>query len=235
MKGGEAVDGLIEGGIFEAAGEDKLTLPDSFTREVETYRKTFEKAEREEATEALTEVCGDAEAAERLYEGIGAGDDRRPEFLARYAALIDRKPTLAPAQALTGTVIVGNLKCGLPRSDGVPNPFLPVRIEDLAPLVSLARRSIVYIWREECDPCDAVRRDFENIFANGPPEDLLLFAVYGAEDPELLKRRYDVIAAPTTLFTVDGRVDSRLLGAPSWRAIEVEIETIRSRGESSET
>jgi hypothetical protein len=82
-------------------------------------------------------------------------------------------------------------------------------------------------------PCFAVRlfvEAFQVFFTNDePPGDLLLLAVYGPDCPRLLDREFDVSGAPTTLFTLDGRVDSRFVGAPSTDGLETEIETLRER------
>ncbi|MFC6988566.1 hypothetical protein ACFQJD_07310 [Haloplanus sp. GCM10025708] len=53
--------------------------------------------------------------------------------------------------------------------------------------------------------------------------------MYGPDCPELLEREYDVSVAPTLLFTLDGDVDSRFVGAPTTEGLRSEIETLRER------
>jgi hypothetical protein len=85
----------------------------------------------------------------------------------------------------------------------------------------------VYVWREECRPCDIVREWFEELFPE-PPDDIGLYAVYGPDWAETVKEQFDVTVGPTTLFVVDGRVDCRHIGARTKASVEKEIENIRT-------
>jgi hypothetical protein len=53
-----------------------------------------------------------------------------------------------------------------------------------------------------------------------------LAAVYGDQCQRLLRDRFDVAVAPTTLFCAGGRVDSRLIGAHHQDTLASEIEII---------
>jgi thiol-disulfide isomerase/thioredoxin len=114
-----------------------------------------------------------------------------------------------------------------PPTDGRPAYFTSVHGELLDLLILRAERAIVYVWRRDCDPCDAMRVAFDELFTE-PPADIALFAVYGPDAAASLEREWDVAAGPTTLFVRDGGVDSRLVGAKPRSTIEREIDTLRT-------
>lgn len=225
MSSTDAVEQLIERDVFEAADADGLRPTESFREAVDRHRRTLADRDADERSAAVAELTDDPETTDTF----AAAEVTDPDFLARYVALRNRTTDLSPAQALTLTVVIGQFETGTPRADGAPAAFLPVDGEDLVRLVKLHERCIVYAWREDCPPCDAIRSDFDALFGDEPPGDLLLLAVYGPDCPRLLDREFDVSGAPTTLFTLDGRVDSRFVGAPSTEGLEKEIETLRER------
>ncbi|WP_144798245.1 thioredoxin family protein [Halorubrum depositum] len=221
----DAVDRLIERDVFEAAGDDELRPTESFRAAVDRHRRTLTDRDADERSAAVAELTDDPDVADTF----AAADVSDLDFLARYVALRNRAADLSAAQALTLTVVIGQLETGMPRSDGAPAAFLPVDGEDLVRLVRLHDRCVVYAWREDCPPCETIKADFDDLFGADPPGDLLLLAVYGPDCPRLLDREFDANAAPTMLFTLDGRVDSRFVGTPSAEGLESEIETLRDR------
>jgi hypothetical protein len=225
MSSTDAVEQLIEHDVFEPVDADGLRPTESFREAVDRHRRTLTDRDPDERSAAVAELTDDPETADIF----AAADVTDPDFLARYVALRNRTADLSPAQALTLTVVIGQFETGAPRADGAPEAFLAVAGEDLVRLVALHERCVVYAWREDCPPCDAIRSDFDELFGDEPPGDLLLLAVYGPDCPRLLDREFDVSGAPTTLFTLDGRVDSRFVGAPSTAGLEAEIETLRER------
>jgi len=109
---------------------------------------------------------------------------------------------------------------------GVPEPFTPVPGDRVAGLVNFHPRAIIYVWREECRPCDIVKEWFEELFPE-PPDDIGLYAVYGPDWAETVQEQLDVTVGPTTLFVVDGKVDCRHIGARTKASLEKEIENLR--------
>ncbi|MFB6304722.1 MAG: thioredoxin family protein [Haloferacaceae archaeon] len=219
------VDRLIDAGVFEAAGGDELRLAAEFRETVDDHRETLADRDPEDARESVAALTGDEDAATALCEAARVD----PALLARYVAVRERVDDLTPGETLALAVVVGHLEDGRPRDDGSPDAFLPVYGDELVDLVALSPRCVVYAWREDCPPCDAVRGDFDAMFADGAPDDVMLLAVYGPDCPRLLDEEFDVVGAPTTLFTLEGSVDSRLTGARPREAYERELETLRER------
>lgn len=85
----------------------------------------------------------------------------------------------------------------------------------------------MYIWLDDCEPCETVHEDLDDIFEQ-PVDDLALFSVYGPDHAELLAEEYDVSGGPTVLFFHTGTVDARLYGAQHREVLETEIEKHRA-------
>lgn len=110
-------------------------------------------------------------------------------------------------------------------TDGVPESFVPVPATHVPHLTRIYSPSIVYVWLNDCQPCDTVKADLESIFAE--PQEVMPFAVYGPDHREFLADEYQVTAGPALLFVLDGSVDSRLYGAQGSRGVEAELATLR--------
>jgi thiol-disulfide isomerase/thioredoxin len=221
----DPIERLIAHGVFDPADDGGLRLADDFRATVAAHRETLADAAPADARAAVAALTDDETTRTALRADATAADD----LVARYVALRDRDPDLAPARALALAVVVGNVEDGAPRTGGVPDAFLPVDGDDLIDLVSLYRRCVVFAWRENCAPCETTREHFDALFADGPPEDVMCLAVYGPDCPRLLSDEFDVVGAPTTLFTLEGAVDARLVGLPAREALAAEVETLRER------
>ena len=218
------VERLIESDVFVPSDGD-LALADDFREAVAASRKTLTDEGPARARAAVATLTDDKETRTAVRADVDADDG----LLARYVALRDRVDDLAPERALALAVVTGHVENGEPRHGGAPDAFLPVDGDDLLDLVSLYRRCVVYAWRENCSPCERTGEHFDAMFADGPPDDVMCLAVYGPNCPRLLSEEFDVVGAPTTLFTLDGAVDSRLVGLPAREAVESEVETLRER------
>lgn len=225
MTSADAVDRLIARGVFETVDGTELRLADDFRETITEHRETLAARDADGVREAVAALTDD----DRAVEALCVGSEYDPDLLSRYVSLADRDADLSPTQALALAVIVGQLEEGAPPSRGAPKAFLPVSGSDLVRLVDLCQRCIVYAWRDDCSPCETVRTDFDEIIGEDPPRDVMPLAVYGPDCARLLEEEYDVVGAPTTLFTLNGQVDARLVGVPERKTLEREIETIRER------
>jgi len=114
----------------------------------------------------------------------------------------------------------------------VPQSFLPVPGERMLGLIGLHERAVIYVWREDCNPCDQMRDSLDTVFET-PPSDIGLYAVYGPDCPVLLQEEIDVAGGPTTLYVSDGEVDCRHIGGHGPRKVRLEVETLREIRASS--
>lgn len=221
----DPIERLIAHGVFDPADDGALRLAEEFQATVAAGRETLADRDPADARAAVAALTDD----ERTRTALRADATAADALIARYVALRDRVADLAPARALALAVVTGHVEDGAPRTGGVPDAFLPVDGDDLTDLVSLYRRCVVFAWRENCSPCDRTREHFDELFADGSPEDVMCLAVYGPDCPRLLSEAFDVVGAPTTLFTLGGEVDARLVGLPAREALAREVETLRER------
>lgn len=213
------VETLLDEGVLTESGG--LTTSETYLAAVDRWRDRLTDTP-EPGRDVVASTVDDPAVADRL----GAVSEFDPEFVATYLALDETLDVYTAEELVRVAVGVDQLGPDHPPSDGAPDAFLPIRGSDIRTYTTLYERAIVYTWREDCDPCDAIRSDFDEIFADGAEETLLL-AVYGPNWSELLHEEYDVDAGPTTLFMRDGAVDARLVGAPYTQVVAKEVEILR--------
>jgi thiol-disulfide isomerase/thioredoxin len=220
MQSDELLDTLVETGILEpTARGNSVAVTANFQEFVEETETTLER--REGLRDELEARFDDPEAIDALA-ALGEED---LQFLAQYCALAEWVESLSHDDLVRTVAVLAQFQEPPPRAEGAPDSFLPVRGEQLLTLLQLTRRAVVYVWQEDCEPCDLTRETFEEQL--DIPADIGLFAVYGPDWAELLYEEFDVAGAPTTLFVLDGQVDSRLNGPHYPESYKGELETLR--------
>lgn len=208
------VDRLIELGILSEADEgDAVRFGDEFLEVRDGLQGLADDDEKwEESVENLgklgnwvdSTVITDAKAIEQFSDEFGR------EFALRIALSLRH---------------IENP----PSADGAPDNFVTLSGPEIEPFIESNPVSVVYFWREECEPCESVRSRLEEIEQSGLLEGVGKGAVYGPNSMPYVYEAFDVGAAPTTLFCVDGRVDARLVGDHATPIFESEIEILRER------
>lgn len=214
MDQGDIVETLVENSVIEPAGQS-LRFTDEFSEEIDRNRSRADElkggggADTEDgALEALLEV------------------DPDPTAVSIYLGLAEFASGLSPDTRLGLVALLVQLQRDVPPTDGAPAGFFPIDGDLLELATTFNERSIVYVWRHDCEPCDIMRDEFEDVLADGHDEPILKLAVYGPDWPDLLEEEYGVVAGPTTLFMLGNRVDTRLVGAQFRSVITNEIETL---------
>lgn len=175
--------GAWSGSPLETLIEDDILGEDlSFTA---TYRESLQTNTQEDSTEAP--ISAHAEALSRHSA------DKSKDEIWRLACVLSQ------------------FQAGEPDT-GVPDWFLPVRGTDVDQFTKNYQKCVVYVWRDECGPCDQMRDSLNSVFEDRTEEAVLL-AVYGPDYADLLYDEFDVVGAPTILFIRNGGVFSRLEGA----------------------
>jgi thiol-disulfide isomerase/thioredoxin len=220
MDPADALELLVEAVIVEEE-DGVLGLSASYRSRLETHLSELRDCPVDDRREAVAEQRGDEEA-DRLLD-LTEGD---VEPVAQYLALTESLDRGKFEERLRLVPTLQQL-CRPALDRSAPEGFTPVHPEQLPFLLNLYERAIVYVWRDDCPPCETMREEFGSLFPE-PDEQLALLSVYGPDGPQLLRKRYSVTAGPTTLFVIDGEVDSRLLGSQYRSVIESEIETLRT-------
>lgn len=213
---------LIGTDVIQPAEEEGMfELTNKFDEHLQQFRQETDNMEKAGLKEVTQEILGNGSSMKCLSES------EYRYFVETYRALTEFVEGLHQNEAFRFVSIMDYFQRGVPPSGGAPSSFVPVHGDRLNLLLQLYDRVIIYIWRENCNPCDIVRQDFEDIF-DSPSEELALLAVHGPESASFLYEEFDVGGAPTTLFAVDGRIDSRLLGSVRREAMLEEIDIIRN-------
>jgi len=211
------LDRLVDAGVFEDHNGE-LVVTDPFVDDIDANKQR------------LKENGGQPNVFSKLgldEEGPVAVLDVTDElFLSEYAALADRVPTAESQELIRWTILLDQFGDNAVPTEGTPEAFLPVSGEKLQSCLKLFSPAIVYVWREDCDPCDLVRDDFDRLLSESL-SDIALFSVYGPDNAVLLSELYDVEGGPTVLFVRNGEVDVRLVGAHSTATLENEIDVLR--------
>lgn len=216
MENTASTDLLFSSGVLTERGDD-VTLSTRFESSIDEYEAEIPALSREELSRLIRERVGSDANVEPLIE-IGGED---PRTIAELCALSDRLDT-APADWLQLLPVLRLFRTDDAPTEGVPEPFVPVPGEIVPHLAAIYSRLLVYVWLDDCPPCDALADRLESIFER--PRGVLLFAVYGPAYRDVLEREYDVTAGPVLLFMRDGAVDSRLYGDHAESVIETEVD-----------
>lgn len=209
------VDALVEAGVLEADSDDDLSLTDDFREVRSTHRERIAELDEDEFGRTREPYVVD-----------GPVSDVGREDVADAEAIGEMVDSTTPRQRIVIARALARYE-DPPPSEGAPTGSVPIHPWDVQSFIEQYPVSIVYFWREDCGPCDEIRKKLETV-VDEPifPECVGFGAVYGPEDPAYLREQFDVGIAPTTLFCVDGTVDSRLVGDHTLDTIRQEVEII---------
>lgn len=202
---------LADDEVVETVG-DEVRLTDTFRKQREHLRTALAD---DEATidDELRTACETVatEVDDELVSTAAAVAD---------ATAFDAETTAASALAL------GRIEQP-PKDDRAPDGFTAIRGEEIEAFLARNPTSVLYFWGENCDSCSVVKSDLEELQEEGRIADHVgLAAVCGDDCYQLIRDRYDVAVAPTTVFCAGGQPDARLVGAHNKETLASEIEII---------
>lgn len=215
------IEELLAEDVLGEDGDDGIRLTRSFLDAVEEQQARVDRGERD-----WHELIADAVTEDVVVERVLNLAWKQAEFLGYLLALASYTGNTLDVEWLRTTAVLSQLDRPLPRTEGAPRAFFPIHGDWLGVFLDLFPNAIVYVWREDCDPCDVMKGEFDDIF-DEPPDDLALFSIYGPDHARFLHEEYDVTGGPATLFVLDGEVDARLYGAQYRNVIDNEIEVLR--------
>lgn len=215
-----AIDTLISEEVVDLTAET-VSISPPFLDEVTTERETIRNTSRDtlilELKSSLTQSVA-ATLADNVE--IAAG------IIATYRALSARLTDSTADRRLHLAVVLDAIVTTDADMTGVPQSFIPVKGEVLPVLFSLYSRSLVYIWRHDCPPCEQVRSDLEALLP--ADTEIATFAVNGPNWSSFLQHTYDIVGGPTVLFVKEEAISSRLYGAQPREVLEKEIAVLES-------
>ena len=209
---------LFDAGVLASRGGE-VTATERFEARVAEYETEAGDPDADDVGEAVRERVEAGSIVEPLV-GLCLED---PRSLAELCALEEYLSPVAD-DWLAYLPVLRLFRPDGVATDGVPESFVPVAAEVLPHLTSVYSPSLVYVWLEDCPPCDAVKEHLEAAFER--PRAVQPFAVYGPAHAEFLTETYDVTGGPALLFMRDGEVESRLYGDYGERVVESELERL---------
>lgn len=198
-------------------GADEVRLTDSFREQRERLRTAI--ADDEATIDDELEAACDAVATD-------VDDD-----LVSTAAAVDDATEFDAEMAAASALALSRIERP-PKDERAPNGFTAIRGEEIEAFLARNPTSVLYFWGEDCDSCSVVKSDLEELQEAGRiPDHVGLAAICGDDCYQLIRDRYDVAVAPTTVFCADGRPDSRLIGAHNKETVASEIDIIADADE----
>jgi thiol-disulfide isomerase/thioredoxin len=215
------LDKLIDARVLAPEDDGRgYRLTSSYEEKVESEKQEIE--DEESLLDTLEPTLGKETAV-----AVASYEEQARSFTAEMKALESVFSDTSQEDLIQTASVMLHLRYDPPSNSGTPEPLLLVSPDQLQILLQIHSKAVVYVWRDDCPPCDEMKGVLENAFSE-PPTGISLFSVYGTESPELLEERYDVVAGPTTLFVVNGSVDSRLHGAHYEEVVHTQLEILQS-------
>ncbi|AUV82877.1 hypothetical protein C2R22_15550 [Salinigranum rubrum] len=209
---------LFEAGVLTAEGED-VSLTDAFASAVDDYEEAFTDCS-DDRTRAVRERI-DGETLVEAFVELGAVD---PRSVAELCALSDRLDTTAEDAWLALLPVLRLFRPDPVPGHGAPAQAIPVAADCLPALTRVYSPALVYVWLDDCPPCESLSARLESTFET--PRGVSLFAVYGPRDRAFLDEEYSVTAGPALLFMRDGTIDARLYGDQKGSVLRTELERL---------
>ncbi|WP_117595565.1 thioredoxin family protein [Haloprofundus halophilus] len=220
MSGPTGNESLFSSGVL-VVRDDTVSVSESFVSAVEEYLTAFEESPSDDLVREVSTRLGDETLVDAFVE-LGRKD---PRSVAELCALADKRETSTAAELLSVLPVLRLFRPNSTLEAGVPDGAIPVPADHLPALSRVYSPLAVYVWLDDCPPCDSLKSRLESLFEE--PRGMQLFAVYGPDYQEFLAREYHVTAGPALLFFRDGDVDVRLYGDQSDSAIETELRRVQ--------
>lgn len=207
-------DVLREEGVMEISEGDRLVFSEEFTRIRDRFRDEVIGFNRD------TFVSSVSPFIDEQHDLSVADFDE--SLLADSLAVQEACSTLEPIACTHVALAIERIETA--RKEPVPEGFLSLSASEIDSFISQHPASVLYFWRNDCEPCDAVREDFESVLQDHEiPPQVGFGAVYGPDHVQTIREEYDVGGAPTILFCSYGAVESRFVGNPGVKALENEM------------
>lgn len=202
-----ALDRLIEHGVVDEADEGALSTTSGFEDTRCVYHDTYAHM----ADEGFHSTVADLFDIDRdeVGEHIDATGMTRDELVAYLSvrSFLDDPPEQETLAVMAGIVV--QIGPGSP----VPIAVDELTDEDYEAFLADEPDAVVTVWKHGCDPCEAMKEDFDEILA-AVPDGVAVAGVDGAEVPAF-RRAFDVSVAPAVLLFRGGELRETLTGRQS--------------------
>lgn len=218
----ESIDRLTDAEVLRERSDGRFAVTGAIQSELDEVRQQIEAGGWGHVREAVQTVCASDDQSEQVLAALDDRTARGARFL-----VIQSATEFTVPECLQLTYLLEEFDREPPPDTGVPGGFHAIHGDQVPLVMTVTAKAILYVWKSNCDPCDTMYEEFDSIFGEAEDGELGLYAVYGPDASEFLYDRYNVVGAPTTLFFLNGAVDSRLQGPHYRSVITSEIETLR--------
>ncbi|MFB6170600.1 MAG: thioredoxin family protein [Haloarculaceae archaeon] len=207
---------LLDAGVF-AETDGELAVTDAFER---TRARCADDVDALDADARADRVAAYVAGSEFDASDVSAGLLADATAVRETCPDLDREACLRVAASLERSEQAAS-------DPHLPAGFLSLSADEIDSFVESHPASLLYFWREDCEPCEAVKSDLEALRDDGAlPNAVGLGAVFGPDYARTLREEYDVGAAPTLLFCSPDGIESRIVGCPGAAAIHAELEIL---------
>jgi thiol-disulfide isomerase/thioredoxin len=221
MTSARLFDRLLEEGIICEKSDSNVALSDEVIREADELLPVDSTS----AVSDSTDLFGGTEAAK---QAVRVTAESSPELLA-YLTVLDRmlgSPEFDFEKLVGLLTLLAQVTPPLPRTEGAPAAFTPVNGDHISLLTDLYERVVLYVWLEDCEPCDMARDNWNEV-VDEAPEGVAMFSIFGPDSPETLYQQFGVGGGPVTLFVLNDEVDCRIYGASYPEPFENELNMLQ--------
>jgi thiol-disulfide isomerase/thioredoxin len=213
-----ALDRLVDADAVDEADDGTLTTTTAFEDTRRVYHDTYAHMGEEgfHSTVAdLFDIDRDEVAAHVDATGI-----TREELVAYLSiqSFLDDPPDRGTLAVMADIVV--QIGPGSP----VPSAVREVTDEDYETFLDAEPEAIVTVWKHGCDPCDAMKEEFDAIL-DAVPDGVAVAGVDGEAAADF-RRSFDVSAAPAVLLFHDGDLQRTLTGRKSPAELAEAFESV---------
>lgn len=198
---------LVEHGVLAEREDGTVVTTDDFEGVRGIYYDSYLDLSDERFQQVLAEAfeLSTDEARERIDQH-GVTREELATYLALSSYLDDdrSRDELALLAAMAERVDPGS---------PVPEGMDELHDDEYAEYIDEQGDVVVFVWKRECAPCEAMKEDLDEIRAAAPAR--VAFAGVDGEAVSEFRREFEVDAAPTTLVFADGELVERLDGRRS--------------------
>ena len=190
------LDALVDEGVLVEQADGTLATSESFEGTHGIYHDSYGSVGDEEFERAVSDVfdVSPEEAAERIEE---EGVTR--EMLVTYLAVqSELEGSYSTAELARMATMVGDVAPESP----IPAEVTPLDDESYEAFLDANDRAAVTVWKRNCSPCRAVKRDLDAVLA-AFPDDVAVGGVDGVDVPAF-RYAYEVNVAPSLVLFEDG-------------------------------
>lgn len=211
-----ALDRLLETDVVREHGDGTLTTNPAFEDTRRVYADTYGDCSDDTFRSTVADLFGNSgtEASEHIEEtGVTRGE--LTAFLT-LRSFLDEEPDTETLAVMSRVVLEVEPASAVPRS------LRKISQAEYEPFVEDHPDTVFMVWKQVCDPCDAMKEDLDAILEI-IPDDVAVAGVDGEAVPEF-RREFDVTAAPSLVVITDGEHELTESGRQSPMAVSKLVE-----------